>query len=97
MKMSDEEIKKLADSIKLNLSEEEIEEISGSIHEITSKLDELLKVETNSEPKIMGNEDVVNVFSDNENEIDVDVNILKNLNNYDGKYITTRKVVNDEE
>jgi Asp-tRNA(Asn)/Glu-tRNA(Gln) amidotransferase C subunit len=94
MKISKEEIVKLADSIMLELNHEEIEQISASIEEISSRISELLEIEVDCDPKIMGAEKV-NVFNSDYNEVVCD-DMMSSLNGFDGTYVRTGKVIDSE-
>lgn len=96
MKISKEEIKKLADNINIPLTDNEIDEISTSIEEITKTLDDMLDIETDGERKIMGNEQLANVYSSNEKEGNVE-ELVANLNNYEDGYISVNKVEESDE
>lgn len=96
MKISKEEIKKLADNINIPLTDNEIDEISTSIEEITKTLDDMLDINTDGERKIMGNEQLANVYSSNEKEGSVE-DLVNTLNNYEDGYISVNKVEESDE
>lgn len=96
MKISKEEIKKLADNINIPLTDNEIDEISTSIEEITKTLDDMLDINTDGERKIMGNEELANVYSSNEKEGSVE-DLVNTLNNYEDGYISVNKVEESDE
>lgn len=97
MRISKEEIIKLAHNIKLDLTEAEIIEIGDSIEEITKSLDEMLDIETTDERKIMGNENLSNVFSNHEDDGITHDEITSHLNNYDGEYVNVIKMEENDE
>lgn len=94
MKISKEEIIKLADSIMLELNDQEIEQISNSIEEISVRINELLELEIDCEPKIMGTEQI-NIYNNDYNE-PVNEAMMSSLNGFDGTYVRTGKVIDNE-
>lgn len=93
MKLTIEELKKLADTINVDVTDEEIMQIQNSIVDITSRIDEMLQVADDCEPFISPCEQT-NVFNGEFEK--TDSNIMEKLNGYDGEYIKTEKVVDDE-
>jgi Asp-tRNA(Asn)/Glu-tRNA(Gln) amidotransferase C subunit len=94
MKISKEEIVKLADSIMIELNEQEIEQIGNSIEEISGRISELLEVEVDCDAKIMGtaNTNIYNnVFDETFNS-----DMMASLNGFDGTYVRTGKVIDNE-
>jgi Asp-tRNA(Asn)/Glu-tRNA(Gln) amidotransferase C subunit len=94
MKISKEEIIKLADSIMLELNDQEIEQIGNSIEEMSARISELLEIEVDCEPKIMGTDNnniYTNVYDEN-----ISTDMLTSLNGFDGTYIRTGKVIDNE-
>lgn len=96
MKITKEEVEKLANSMMIHFDDNEVESLIDSIADITSKLDELLLVETEEKEYIHATENK-NVFNTNFSEEKDYSHILEKMNNFDGEYIRTGKVVNDEE
>ncbi len=95
MKITREEILRLADSIKISLTDVEIIEISKSIEIVSIGIDSLLKYEVQEEPKIIQSTQE-NQFNDKfEEEIDSQI-MMNSLNNYDGTYIKTGKVIEND-
>ncbi len=88
MKLSKEEIKQIANNVKLSLDDQEVEEIQNAISELTNSLEALLEIPTEEKYKIMGNEELTNVFSSNYNESDDPQALLDKVNNYDGEFIS---------
>ncbi len=96
MKISKEEIQKLADAINIEINEQEIEHIENSITDLTTRLDQLLNEEIKTDERMMVATDNVNQFdSIHENEVS-EKDHLENLNNFDGEYIGVKKVIGDE-
>lgn len=93
MKITKDEIKDLASTINILITDQELNEIEASIKEITERFDEMLGVAENGIPMVTPS-DNVNVF--NENFEASDPTIMNNLNGFDSEYIKTRKVVNNE-
>lgn len=96
MKISKEEIKKLADNINIPLTDDEVNEILTSIEEITKTLDDMLDIQTDGNRKIMGNEEISNVYSSNQKEGSVE-DLVNTLNNYEDGYISVNKVEESDE
>lgn len=96
MKITKEEVEKLANSMMIHFDDNEVDSLIDSIANITSKLDELLLVEVDEQNYIHAN-DNVNVFNTNFSEEKDYSHILEKMNNFDGEYIRTGKVVSDEE
>ncbi len=96
MKISKEEIKKLADNINIPLTDDEVNEISTSIEEITKTLDDMLDIQTDGNRKIIGNEEISNVYSSNQKEGSVE-DLVNTLNNYEDGYIIVNKVEESDE
>ncbi len=96
MKITKAEIEKLANTINIEVSEEEITNIESSIKDITERLDQLLSEDlTTDERKITATENVNQFDNNHENEASAD-NHMENLNNYDGEFIEVKKVIGDE-
>ncbi len=96
MKISQEEIKKYADTINIEVSAEEISSIETSIMDITSRLDQLLAEDTGDfERKMLGTDNVNQFDVKHENEVKDEEHMTK-LNNFDGEYIGVEKVIIDE-
>lgn len=93
MKITKDEIKDLASTVNILITDQELNEIEASIKEITERFDEMLGVAENGIPMVTPS-DNVNVF--NENFEASDPTIMNNLNGFDSEYIKTRKVVNNE-
>ncbi len=96
MLISKDEIKLLADKVRIELTEEEINSISDSIISITEKIGEIVDVDTSNEDKTFLNAkedlDVKAEFYNSEIDENVDMN---KINNYDGKYVRISKVDNE--
>ncbi len=96
MKISKEEIKKYADTINVEISEEEVASIETSIMDITSRLEQLLEEDSTIQKRKMVGTDLENQFdSTHVNEVEEDDHMSK-LNNFDGEYIAVEKVIADE-
>ncbi len=96
MKISKEEIQKLADAINLEINDEEVNHIESSIMDLTTRLDQLLNEEISTEQRTMVATTNINQFdSTHENEAN-EQDHFQNLNNYDGEYIGVKKVIGDE-
>ncbi|MGL5020695.1 MAG: hypothetical protein ACRC5R_01535 [Mycoplasmatales bacterium] len=96
MKISKEEIIKLADSIMIELNEKEINEIEASIEDISTKLQEMLNVQVECDPKIMEGHNINQFNQEFLHEVDTR-KMMETLNNFDGTYIKTGKVIDNEE
>ena len=100
MKITNEEIKKIADKIEIDITDDEINKIKNSIEDITEFLDDCFAQEITNEEKIMGNEELINVFQKNADEAyekEVDLTKLHNsLNNFNGEFIEINKGDNNE-
>ena len=100
MKITNEEIKKIADKIELEITNEEMEKIKSSIEDITEFLDDCFAQDINDDKKIMGNENISNIFQkDSEKSFEKEVDLSKlhqSLNNFNGEYIEINKGDNDE-
>ena len=94
MKIDKNEIKKLADAIKINVTNSELESLEESIADITKKLDELLEIKAEVEPKTSG-VDLENIII-TDHVMDVDNNFINSVNNFDGEYVHVKKVIGDE-
>lgn len=94
MKIDKTEIKRLADVININVTDEELEKLEVSIGAVTEKLDELLDVHVDAEPLHSPNQNR-NVFSTNIDE-STNETTMKNVNNFDGEYVHVKKVIGDE-
>ena len=94
MKIDKNEIKKLADAIKINVTNSELESLEESIADITKKLDELLEIKVEVEPKTSG-VDLENIII-TDHVMDVDNNFINSVNNFDGEYVHVKKVIGDE-
>ncbi len=96
MLISKDEIKLLADKVRIELTEEEINSISESIIGITEKIEEIVDVDTSNEDNTFLNAkedlDVKTEFYNEEIDQNVDMN---KINNYDGKYLRVSKVDNE--
>lgn len=96
MKISKEEIQKLADAINLEINDQEIAHIEESITDLTTRLDQLLNEEVKTDQRMMVATENINQFdSTHENEAE-EKDHFKNLNNFDGEYIGVKKVIGDE-
>lgn len=95
MKMNKEELKSLAGKLKIDFTNEEIDHISDSICEITSKLEEILKVDTEGlEPMFSNAYDEYNIEQEEADDQDLTVNMEK-INNYDGTYVKLKRGENE--
>ena len=94
MKIDKNEIQKLADAIKINVTNSELESLEESIADITKKLDELLEIKAEVEPKTSG-VDLENIII-TDHVMDVDNNFINSVNNFDGEYVHVKKVIGDE-
>lgn len=94
--INNEDILKLAQSVYINLDEEQIEEIKNTIENVRLDLDNIDV--NNNERKIMGNSQLSNVFSTNNNEIENSKDILKAMNNVENDFVIVTNVEsgNDE-
>lgn len=95
MHICKDELKEMAEAIKLNLTEEELIEIEASITTITGKLNELLKVEVDDEAKTHGT-DLSNVYAADVDPEQSSMQTMKDINNFDGEYVHVKKVIGDE-
>ncbi len=96
MKISRSEIEKLANTINIEVSEEEITNIESSIKDITERLDQLLKEDLKTEEcKINATENVNQFDTTHDNEAINDEH-MRGLNNFDGEFIEVKKVIGDE-
>lgn len=97
MKISKEEIIKLANDINIEVSTEEVAHIEASIMEITDRLAQLLaEDEAGSDRKILATENVNQFDKEHNNETAGD-DLCQDLNNFDGQYFEVKKVIGDEE
>lgn len=96
MKIQKEELRKIADTLKIELSEEEVNIIEDSIDKITDKLDEIFKEEVENEKQIrtLAQTEYKIDNSKNKNIDNVDMN---KLNNFDGEYISIEKIGENNE
>lgn len=94
--INNEDILKLAQSVYINLDEEQVEEIKNTIENVRLDLDNIDV--NNNERKIMGNSQLSNVFSTNNNEIENSKDILKAMNNVENDFVIVTNVEsgNDE-
>ncbi len=95
MKLSKEEILKIAKIIKLEITDQELEEIQNEIMLMTKRVDEMINLVDLCDEKFISPNENINVYSSNENECS-NVDVLKYTNNFDGKYINTKQVIGDE-
>ncbi len=96
MNISKAEIIKLANTINLEVSDEEITNIERTIVDITERLDMLLNEEVSTDKcKISATENINQFDSTHENETENN-DLMENLNNVDGEYIAVKKVIGDE-
>lgn len=95
MKFEMDKIKTLADAIEIEFSEQELDLLMDSLDELTTKLDDLLEIDVNSEAKTCSSKQS-NVFNDKCSNED-NLEFMKSVNNFDGKYVSVRKVINNEE
>ncbi len=94
MKITKEEILEIAKLINVDLNNEEIKQVEESISQIVTRFDEMLGVEELTKPMVSPTPNI-NQFSSNENEADGS-DVFEHLNNHDGTYIKTKKVIGDE-
>lgn len=94
MKIDKQEILKISELINLELDDKEIEEIEGSIAQIVKRFDEMLEIEDLESPKITSTSQI-NQFNQ-EFEVTDSTQLFSNINNYDGEYVKTKKVIGDE-
>lgn len=91
-KISKEEIKKLGELAKIELSEEETGEFQKEIAEILDYVDFLKKAETEGVPELIHPLDAVNEFREDKPAKFADKNIFRN-----GGYIKTKKIFTENE
>jgi len=95
MKITKEEISKLAKDIKVDIPDADLDSIIESIEDISRNLDELVKFEVDAEPKIMETT-ITNQFNDDySKEVDTK-ELMESMNNYDGTYIKIGKVIDSD-
>ncbi len=95
MKITKEEILRLADSIKISLTDQEINEITKSIETVSAGIDSLLEYEVQEEPQIMQTKQVNQFNEEFTKEVDDQI-LMTSLNNYDGTYVKTGKVIEND-
>lgn len=96
MKISRSEIEKLANTINIEVSEEEITNIESSIKDITERLDQLLKEDLKTEECKINATENVNQFDTTHEDETQNADHMTGLNNFDGEFITVKKVIGDE-
>ncbi len=94
MKITKEEILNISDLINIDLTDVEIEEIEQSISQIVTRFDEMLAIEEVGHKMITPNKNT-NEFNQEFGSVDKD-ELFKNVNNFDGEYVKTKKVIGDE-
>ena len=95
MKITKEEVIKLANDIKIDIPDSDLDSIIESIEDISRNLEELVKFEVEAEPKMMETTNV-NQFNDEfYKEVDTK-ELMESMNNYDGTYIKIGKVIDSE-
>ncbi len=94
MKITKEEIKNISDMINIDLNEEEVVEVENSIAQIVKRFDEMLAIEDLEERKISSTRQV-NQFNEDFSQTNTN-ELFENINNFDGEYVTTKKVIGDE-
>ena len=95
MKITKEEVLKLANDIKIDIPDSDLDAIIESIEDISRNLEELVKFEVEAEPKMM-EATITNQFNDDySKEVDTK-ELMEAMNNYDGTYIKIGKVIDSE-
>ena len=95
MKITKEEVLKLANDIKIDIPDSDLDAIIESIEDISRNLEELVKFEVEAEPKMM-EATITNQFNDDySKEVDTK-ELMEAMNNYDGTYIKIGKVIDND-
>ena len=95
MRIQKEELRKLGDQLKIELTDKELEQIGSSISDITDKLEEILLVDTKGLEGMINNMEKDFSF-DAKDAKDVGDNVdMKKVNNFNGEYVVLNKEKNE--
>lgn len=92
--MTREEVLHVAHLARINVSEEDIEKYKVQLKNIMNMVEEINDVKVDSEEILITTSSNQNVYREDE-EIDEEVDILKNAPKTNGNYIEIKRFVND--
>ena len=96
MKITKEEVLNIAETMKFEVTEEDINAIQETVGAVGKTIEGLFEIETDGEEMFLGTNQVNQFNNDFEEEVDVE-DILKSLNNFDGEFVRLEKGLKDEE
>lgn len=93
-KLSQDDVKKIANLIKLQLSEQELQHYQDQLNTVLPSVDVLQKLDTSKTKETSQTHGLENVLAEDEPEPGLDINKYPNKQNLKNNYFVVHRVVN---
>jgi aspartyl-tRNA(Asn)/glutamyl-tRNA(Gln) amidotransferase subunit C len=94
-KLSADDVKKIANLIKIKISEEELQHYQDQLNTVLPSVDVLQKLDTSKVKETSQTHGLENVLAEDEAEEGLDINKYPNRNNLKNNYFVVKRVIND--